>query len=67
MNINIEDMLLEELIDKEWLSGRSINICKEAGFVTLNLILDFYSKNGSFISIRNCGAKTDKGLIEICK
>ncbi len=67
MNSNRDDILLEELIDKEWLSVRSINICKDAGLISLNRILDFYSKKGSFMSIRNCGAKTDKELIEICK
>ena len=67
MNSNVEDILLEELIDKEWLSVRSINICKDAGLISLNRILDFYSKKGSFMTIRNCGAKTDKELIEICK
>lgn len=67
MNSNGEDILLEELIDKEWLSVRSINICKDAGLISLNRILDFYSKKGSFMTIRNCGAKTDKELIEICK
>jgi len=67
MNSNREDILLEELIDKEWLSVRSINICKDADLISLNRILDFYAKKGSFMSIRNCGAKTDKELIEICK
>ena len=67
MNSNREDILLEELIDNEWLSVRSINICKDAGLTSLNRILDFYAKKGSFMSIRNCGAKTDKELIEICK
>lgn len=67
MNSNRNDILLEELIDKEWLSVRSINICKDAGLISLNRILDFYSKKGSFMTIRNCGAKTDKELIEICK
>ncbi len=67
MNINREDILLEELIDNAWLSVRSINICKDAGLISLNRILDFYAKKGSFMSIRNCGAKTDKELIEICK
>lgn len=67
MNSNRDDILLEELIDNEWLSVRSINICKDAGLISLNRILDFYSKKGSFMTIRNCGAKTDKELIEICK
>jgi hypothetical protein len=67
MNSNRDDILLEELIDNEWLSVRSINICKVAGLISLNRILDFYSKKGSFMTIRNCGAKTDKELIEICK
>ena len=67
MNSNRDGILLEELIDNEWLSVRSINICKDAGLISLNRILDFYSKKGSFMTIRNCGAKTDKELIEICK
>ncbi len=62
-----EDILIEELIDNEWLSVRSINICKDAGLTSLKRILDFYAKKGSFMSIRNCGAKTDKELIEICR
>jgi hypothetical protein len=67
MNSNREDILLEEIIDNECLSVRSINICRDAGLISLNRILDFYAKKGSFMSIRNCGAKTDKELIEICK
>ncbi len=67
MNSNRDDILLEELIEIEWLSVRSINICKDAGLISLNRILDFYSKKGSFMSIRNCGTKTDQELIEICE
>lgn len=67
MNNERKDLTLEALNEIEWLTVRSINICKDAGLNTLNLILEYYSKNGSFLSIRNCGAKTEKELIEICK
>lgn len=62
-----DDILLEELIDNECLSVRSINICKDTGLISLNRILEFYSKKGSFMNIRNCGAKTERELIEICE
>jgi hypothetical protein len=64
---NQEDISLEELTDREWLTVRTINICKDRGLTTLNLILDYYNLNGTFKSIKNCGNKTDIELIEICK
>ena len=67
MNGNGEYILLEYLIERECLSVRSVNVCKDAGLISLNRILDLYAKKGSFLSLRNCGAKTDKELIEICK
>jgi hypothetical protein len=64
---NLEDIQLEELIEKEWLSARTINICHNADLTSLSRILDFYRTNRTFKSIRNCGSKTEKELVDICK
>jgi hypothetical protein len=66
-NSNLENLPLEKLVDKERMSVRTVNICKDADLLSLNHILDFYSQKGSFRNLRNCGDKTDKELIAICK
>lgn len=60
-------MYLEDLIEMEKMSVRSVNVCKIAGLMSLNQILEFYSKYKSFKSIRNCGVKADNELIMLCK
>ena len=63
----VEDISLKELSEIEWLSARAITSCNNANLTSLNEILDFYEKRGSFIGIRNCGAQTAKELTELCE
>ena len=44
MNSNRDDILLEELIEIEWLSVRSINICKDAGLISLIVFWTFIQR-----------------------
>lgn len=62
-----EDISLIVLAEKERLTMRSVNICENAGLTSLNKILKYFHKKGTFIQIRNCGFKSDKELIAICK
>lgn len=67
MNINESDISLDEIDETGDLSVRSVNICKDAELTSLKRILDFYEKKKSFISLRNCGSKTEIELVELCK
>lgn len=59
-------MDLIDLINCENLSVRSVNICLSNGLVDTDLIGEYYKKNLTFLTIKNCGLKTEKELIAIC-
>ncbi len=61
------DISLKDLAFIEDLSIRSINICNNSDLTSLNRIMDFYKKKKSFMTIRNCGSKTENELIELCE
>ncbi len=62
-----DNIKLNELADIESLSVRAFNICLDTGLHDLEKILQFFSKHKTFKKIRNCGDKTNRELIEICK
>jgi hypothetical protein len=61
------NMSLERLADMEDLSTRAVNICRNLGLTSLSQIIEFYSQSKSFKQIENCGSRTEKELIDICK
>lgn len=67
MSIGIQDITLDVLYQNERISKRSIGVCRIANLNTLKEVIEYYYKHGTFIEIRNCGIKSDKELIEICK
>lgn len=58
---------IEELKDLEDLSERTKNVCTEDSLDTLYKLIHYYQLNNSFLSIRNCGLKTNKELIELAE
>ncbi len=64
----IEDISLEELAEREYLSVRAVNICRSVDIKTLKDLVAFYEKDGmDFMRIRNCGAGTARMLLEVYK
>ena len=61
--INIE---LRELADIENFSVRTYNICENNDLDNLEKILQYYSENGNFKKLRNCGVKSEQELTDIC-
>ncbi len=61
------DLSLKEIYEREWMTVRAFNICVNNGIESLSQLLKVYKQSGSFVQFRNCGAKTEKELIEICK
>lgn len=60
-------MTLNDIRDNYKFSNRAFNVCRFNKLYNLSLILDYYSKNHSFINLRNCGEGTNKELIKFCK
>lgn len=67
MITEVVDKTLEELSSEEFLSVRTINICRYAELTNLSLILKYYNAKGSFLHIKNCGRKSNKELIDLCE
>uniref|UniRef100_UPI0040476B25 hypothetical protein n=1 Tax=Algoriphagus sp. TaxID=1872435 RepID=UPI0040476B25 len=61
--MNIEEMYYSYTED---LSFRSLTVCLNNNLVDLNSVLEYYEKNQTFITLRNCGKKTNSELINIC-
>lgn len=66
-NIILYDTDLYTLAHLENLSQRSINICQNAGLLTLGQIIRFRNTHYSFFKLRNCGSKTNRELNLLCK
>lgn len=62
INISIEDLALLEK-----LSARTLNICIDNSLSNLNLILEYYIQNETFLNLRNCGRKSNEELFDVCK
>lgn len=60
-------MDLDELDDMEFLNRRAYNVCKGNRLLDLKTLIAYYRSHGTFISLLNCGAKTNIELIAICK
>lgn len=57
---------LSELTEIESLSKRTQNICEYCNLKDIHSILDYYWENFDFLKLRNCGAKSNLELIDIC-
>lgn len=64
--MTVVDLTLEQLNEREWMSVRAFNICKDNGIKSLLQLISIYNQRKSFLDFRNCGIKTEKELIEIC-
>ena len=49
----------------ETLSLRALNVCRNYGFDNVEQVIEYYKKNKSFLGLKNCGANTDKELINL--
>jgi hypothetical protein len=63
----IPNYSIEKLAEIENLAVRGYNACKYYNLLTLSDLLDYYKENGHFLSVRNCGRKSNDELITICK
>lgn len=66
-SISLINYHIEELKDLENLSERTKNVCIEDSLDTLYKLIHYYQLNNSFLSIRNCGLKTNKELTEVAE
>ncbi len=69
LTINLaENIDLLTLAGIEDISVRSYNVCIDAGLNSLRRIIQYYYNNrrNGFLSIRNCGNKSNRELIKIC-
>ena len=67
MDVNECNISLKELCKIEKLSVRSQNICEYCNLKDIHSILDYYWENFDFLKLRNCGAKSNLELIDICR
>jgi len=58
---------IEELYNKKIISTRTHNLCLVNKLDSLEKLHRFYKKRGSFISLDNCGLRSNLELIDICK
>ncbi|MBN8696078.1 MAG: hypothetical protein J0L87_06075 [Bacteroidetes bacterium] len=64
--------LSDNNVDIDWLSqqkeisSRAVNVCYMAGIKTINDLKAFHEKHSRFSSIRGCGKKTNRELVELC-
>ncbi len=60
-------MNLADLFEHENISVRSRNVCEDNGIIDLTTLIDYFNENGSFLNLRNCGAKSNLELISFCQ
>ena len=65
--ISNNDLSMNEIIEGELISINSSNICQEARLYSLELIIDYYLENTSFLRLQNCGSVANKELIIFCE
>lgn len=58
---------LIELKITEGLSERAKNICLDNSLDSLFKVLEFYKENGDFLSLRNCGKKSNDELVAMAE
>jgi hypothetical protein len=66
-SISLINYHIEELKDLEDLSERTKNVCIDDSLDTLYKLIHYFQLNTSFLSIRNCGLKTNKELIGLAE
>lgn len=66
-SISLINYHIEELKDLENLSERTKNVCIEDSLDTLYKLIHYYQLNNAFLSIRNCGMKTNRELIGVAE
>lgn len=66
MEVVINNISLQELSEIEDLSARTKNICEYCNLKDIHSIMDYYWENFDFLKLRNCGAKSNLELIDIC-
>ena len=66
-SISLINYHIEELKDLEDLSERTKNVCTDDSLDTLFKLIHYYQLNNSFLSIRNCGLKTNKELVGVAE
>lgn len=65
MENEITNLTLAELSKLEGLSIRTQNICRYNDLLDINSILEYYSKNRTFLKVRNCGEKSNLELLQV--
>lgn len=60
---DIHNLDLVFLSSRKILSARSLNNCKTAGLHTLGDLISYYNKNKGFLSIPNCGEKSQNEIL----
>ena len=58
-------MTIEQIYNSKDISVRAFNVCNDNGLNDLSSILQYYRKNRSFESLRNCGKKSNLELIAV--
>ncbi len=61
-----EDVSLQLLLSRKWLSVRAVNICQIFWLDSLSEIYDFLEENGTFKKLKNCGKRSELELIALC-
>lgn len=67
MSNQVNDISLDELIARDLLSVRTINICRDFDLTSAQKIIDFKEKHGHFRKLRGCGVNTETELNFVCK
>jgi len=63
--MNNIDTLIIELRESADISVRSYHVCDEVGIITIRDLHTYLQKNEDFLSIKNCGRKSNKELLAI--
>ena len=59
-------MRIDKIYSNGNLSVRSYNVCKDNGIQNISDLKEFYEIRKSFRFLRNCGAKSNQELLELC-
>ncbi len=64
---DIKPLSIHALVRSKDLNVRTFNVCGRNDLMNTIDILNYYKKYQSFSNLDNCGVKSDKELIELCK
>ncbi len=65
--MELKNNLSVEELGYEFLSVRSVNVCKAAGLDNLEKIILYFNTYGGFQQLKNCGRKSEKELLNVCE